>query len=259
LKAFTEISSKDNKYIKYVAKLQKSSKFRSEENSFVLEGLRICKDAMENNIDFRLLFLSESFCDKFSDEADNFSANALSVFVVKDYLFEKMGDTENPQGIIAVADIKGLDNCPLQKGRYVALEDIQDPSNLGAISRTCEALGVAGIIVTKNTCDPYSPKSLRASMGTLLRMPIYITDDITSFLKDNNLRGFACVVDSFATSIADVSFDDGDVIIIGNEANGITDKTKENSYKRITIKMKGRAESLNAAAAAAIAVYELTK
>jgi len=257
--SYTLISSKDNKLIKYVAKLQKSSRFRREENRFVLEGLRICKDAADNDISFEHIFLSESFFNKFENETVELTNKAKSVYLVKDSLFEKMGDTENPQGIIAVGVIPEKCETVKTSGRYVALDDIRDPSNLGAISRTCEALGVSGIIVTVNTCDPYSPKSIRASMGTLLRMPIFITDDISSFVKENGLRSFACVVDSDASSISRVDFNDGDVVIIGNEANGISPSVKEEAFEKITIKMKGRAESLNAAAAAAIAIYELTK
>ena len=142
-------------------------------------------------------------------------------------------------------------------GRYIALENLQDPSNLGAISRTAEALGISGIIISGDSCDAFSPKVLRASMGTLLRMPVFIADDITEFICENNLRSFACVVDRDAESISDIDFKDGDVILIGNEGNGLKEETKDKAYSRVTIKMQGNAESLNAAAAAAIAMWEL--
>jgi TrmH family RNA methyltransferase len=148
-----------------------------------------------------------------------------------------------------------IDPC----GRYVALENINDPSNLGAVSRTAEALGVSGIILSANGCDPYSPKSLRASMGTLLRMPIIIMNDFVECIKNSGLKSYACVVDSNAKSITDVDFCDGSVVMIGNEANGLTTEAKAVASEKITIKMTGKAESLNAATAAAISIWEMMK
>ena len=130
---------------------------------------------------------------------------------------------------------------------------------MGAVSRTAEALGVSGIILNSNACDPYSPKSMRASMGTLLRMPIIILDDFSKDLCSIGLKTYACVVDKDAESITDINFSDGSVVIIGNEANGITEETKSAASKRITIKMQGLAESLNASVAAAISVWEMMK
>jgi TrmH family RNA methyltransferase len=144
-------------------------------------------------------------------------------------------------------------------GKYVALENINDPSNLGAVSRTAEALGVSGIILSANGCDPYSPKSLRASMGTLLRMPLIVLPDFVNGIKNSGLKSYACVVDSNAKSITDVDFTEGSVVMIGNEANGLTMEAKEMATEQITIKMTGLAESLNAATAAAISIWEMMK
>ncbi|MBR3961788.1 MAG: RNA methyltransferase, partial [Clostridia bacterium] len=144
-----------------------------------------------------------------------------------------------------------------KKGRYIALENLSDPSNLGAISRTAEALGISGIIVSGNSCDPYSPKALRASMGTLLRMPVIIVDDFVEFLQASGLKLFACVVRG-GKKITDVIFSDGAAVLIGNEANGLTDSAIS-ACEKITIPMSGSAESLNASVAAAIAMWELKR
>ena len=145
-----------------------------------------------------------------------------------------------------------------KKGRYIGLENLSDPSNLGAIGRTAEALGVSGILVSGNSCDPYSPKALRASMGTLIRMPIFVCDNLIETISENGLNAYACVVDGDAAPISEINFKDGDVLLIGNEANGLTDEIKKNA-KPITIPMRGNAESLNAAAAASIAMWEMVK
>lgn len=256
---FIEITSKDNPLIKFVSQLQTSSKHRKENQLFVLEGLRICDDAYQNNIRFDKLIVTKSAIEKYKNFIEKFADISQKCYVFREDLFKKISDTNTPQGIIAVAKIPNEQINVNNRGRYLALENLSDPSNLGAIARTAEALGVSGIVMTDDSCDPYSPKSLRSSMGTLLRLPLYITDDLLKFIKNNNLRAFACVVDKDASSISCQQFIDGDILIIGNEANGLSDNIKENAHKCITIKMSGKAESLNAAAAAAIAMWEMVK
>ncbi|MBR4911169.1 MAG: RNA methyltransferase [Clostridia bacterium] len=257
---FKEISAKDNRIIKLTALLQKSAKARKENSLFVLEGLRICRDAADCGVAFDTLIVSETARKKHANDIENFSKISNNGVLIPDYLFEKISDTETPQGIIALAKIPDI-TVPVDKsGRYVALEHIADPANLGAIARTAEALGISGIIVSGDGCDIFSPKALRASMGTLLRVPVYSCADITEFLKANSLRGFACVPDANADlKIGETCFLPGDVVIIGNEANGLTENTVKGAYKTVTIPMRGRAESLNAASAASIAMWELLK
>ncbi len=259
MRNFIEITSKDNPLIKLVSSLQTSAKQRKDKGIFVLEGLRICKDAMENSIKFDKLIVTKTALKKYTADIENFSKIAQASYIISESLFDKISDTDSPQGVIALAKTPDNSNEINSKGRYIVLENISDPSNLGAIARTAEALGVSGIILTSGSCNPYSPKSLRSSMGTLLRMPLYITDDINKLIKDNNLRSFACVVDPSAEKINNIAFKDGDVILIGNEANGLLDATKHCADKQITIHMKGKAESLNAAVAASISMWEMMK
>ncbi len=256
---FKKITSKDNSLIKLVCALQGSRKARLEHNLFVLEGLRICDDAYSCEIKFDKLIISETAYSKYEKAVEKFSKNADECYLIPDSLFKKISDTTSPQGIIAVASMPKKDNAINKNGRYIALENINDPSNLGAISRTAEALGVSGIILSADGCDPYSPKSIRASMGTLFRMPLIIFEDFSKGISDSGLRSFACVVDKEAKSITDVSFCDGSVVMIGNEANGLTNEAKQIANEQITIKMSGKAESLNAATAAAISIWEMMK
>ena len=259
MQKYTEITSKDNPLIKFVSALQGSTKQRRENGLFVLEGLRICIDAYENNIKFDKLIVTKEAYQKHNEYITKFESISESCYILRDDLFKKISDTNTPQGIIAVAEMPQLTGEISNSGRYIALENVSDPSNLGAIARTAEALGVSGIITTVNGCDPYSPKSLRASMGTLLRLPVFITDDISGLILKNSLRSFGCVVDSNAKKITELCFKDGDVLLIGNEANGLTEGTKADCDYLITIPMNGRAESLNAAAAASIAMWEMMK
>ena len=257
---FKPITSRENSLIKLVSFLQSSAKKRRENSLFVLEGLRICLDAMENSIRFDKLIISDTALKKYAETINSFALNSEERYILPDSLFEKISDTKSPQGIIAVCKIFDRRSSEINpRGRYIALENVADPANLGAVSRTVEALGADGLILSADGCDPYSPKALRASMGTLLRVPVFIFNDFAGELKKSGLKSFACVVDKNAESIKEQSFSDGSVVIIGNEANGITDETKSAADRLITIPMRGRAESLNAAAAAAIAVWEMMK
>ena len=253
------ITSKDNPLIKLVCGLQSSAKIRKNEGLFVLEGLRICDDACDNSIKFDKLIISKTAKEKYCEELEKFYKNAEEIFEIPDSLFTKISDTSSPQGVIAVVKIPSLSPEILKNGRYIALENLNDPSNLGAISRTAEALGVSGIILSSDSVDPYAPKSLRASMGTLLRMPVIILNDFVNEIKASGLISYACVVDSDATPITDITFTNGSILLIGNEANGLTDNAKATANNRITIPMRGNAESFNAATAAAIAMWEMMK
>lgn len=260
MKNFNIITSRENSLIKLVCALQSSAKARRENGLFVIEGLRIVEDAYDNSIKFDKLIVSDTAMEKYGEHIESFAQNSDELYKIPDSLFKKISDTTSPQGIIAIAEIPDKKSSEInKKGRYIALENLQDPSNLGAVSRTAEALGVSGIILSSSGCDPYSPKSLRASMGTLLRMPIIIFDDFKNDLKASGLKSFACVVDSKVLPITNARFTDGCVVIIGNEANGITEETKGVSDELITIPMSGNAESLNAAVAAAISIWEMMK
>ena len=260
MRAFNIITSRENPLIKLVAALQVSSEKRKRNGLFVLEGLRICKDACDNGIKFDKLIVSDAAAEKYAADTEKFSLISDECYKIPDSLFKKISDTKTPQGIIAVAKMPVTGSCGIEKnGKYIALENVSDPSNLGAISRTAEALGVNGIILSSDGCDPYSPKALRASMGTLLRVPVFVTESFAETLKSTGLKRYACVVDKTAESIKEQSFENGSVVMIGNEANGLTDSAKQSADVLVTIPMTGRAESLNAAAAAAIAMWEMMK
>ena len=180
---------------------------------------------------------------------------------VNDAVFAKMSDTCSPQGVLLVARFRGEIKAA-EQGRFIAFERVQDPSNLGAASRTAEALGFSGIILSGLSTDPYSPKSLRASMGALLRIPIIQTNDFLATVSGYKSKGFkvsGTVVDSDATPINTVQFTQNEIAIIGNEASGMTDSAKQLCDRLVTIPMAGRAESLNAGAAAAIVMWEMCR
>lgn len=261
MKETVTLSGKDNPTIKFVAKLQNSSRFRRENGLFVLEGLRILSDAADNGVTFKKLFFSQGFREKNEAELDAFLRNSDESFEVSNVLFEKISDTKTPQGVLAVCEIPTTiyDLSGAKNGKFIGLENLNDPSNVGAICRSGEAFGVSGIIVSGDSCDLFSPKVLRASMGTVLRLPVFVAENFTEFLKATSLQKIACVVDKNAENISNVTFQNDCIVLIGNEGNGLTKEAVNLSDVKTTIPMAGRVESLNASVAAAVAMWEMMK
>jgi len=256
-----EILSKDNKLIKYISKLQSSAKFRREEKRFVAEGLRVCVEAALSNAEVETLLVTENALSKYGEELKPLLDVAKNTYIAGDNAISAASDTKTPQGVICV--IKTLDNnidLDTINNKYILLENIQDPSNLGTILRTADALGISGVIMTSDCCDVFSPKVCRGAMGALYRVPFCIIDNAPEFIRQFNLKGksFAAVVRN-AQSVADYSFDGTTLVAIGNEGNGLTDDTINACSAAVTIKMSGNAESLNASIAAAILMWEMIK
>lgn len=255
------ITSKDNAKVKRVAALCSSAKKRKEEGVFLLEGTRLCSEALREDIQVLEVFYTPSMLDSDSDLVQKLCAISTFSEQVSDTVFAKMSDTCSPQGILLIARFK-YNNVAPQTGKFIAFERVQDPSNLGAASRTAEALGFSGIIISDASVDPYSPKSLRASMGALLRIPVIVESNFAVAMAEYKSRGFkvsGTVVDSFATPINIVDFSEKEIVIIGNEASGMTEEAKSVCDRLITIPMAGRAESLNAGVAAAIVMWEMCR
>jgi TrmH family RNA methyltransferase len=257
------ISSKTNEKIKYAAKLRDSSSFRKKENAFFIESPRLFKDAFLSGVEIRMLFVTEEAKEKYWDYIKEPLEMAKKSFIVTEEVAEKLADTKSTQGVFAVVTmLDKFANISKIKyyGKYVALEEISNPSNFGAICRTAEAVGLNGIII-KGGCDVYNPKVLRAAMGALFRLDVLVTEDLISLLeelKENNMIVYGSVPDANAEKITDINKSQGMVCVIGNEGNGISDEVKEVS-QLVTIPMNGYAESLNAAAAATIIMWEMMR
>lgn len=261
------ITSTQNPKIKHAAKLLSSSRARREEGLFVLEGLRLCYDIVRSGLSAEELFVTEEVVQKEPAKVEELVSVSKEVFLIDERVSKKLTDTRSPQGICCVLrtlDKQG-DRNKIEKmdtaGQYVLLENVQDPANLGAISRTAEALGLSGMILSGG-CDIYSPKALRASMGALLRLPVYETESTVQTIQQANKNGmktYASVPSNDAKHITDITFQGGTICVIGNEANGVTDETFANCQEKITIPMAGRAESLNAGAAASILMWEMVR
>ncbi len=259
---FSFISSKENKLIKSVRKLITSPRERKQTRTFVLEGLRLCEDAALNGYSVETLIISESI--DVCNRVQTIVNVAKQCVKVSDSLFDFMCDTVSPQGVMCVVKIPETVGriSDIEKGKYIVLENTADPANLGTIARTAEALGINGLVISHLGCDPFSPKAQRAGMGALLRLPIYISKDLVSdlnILKSKGFSLFASVVSNADCDVTEVKYTENSAVLIGNEANGLTEHIISVCDKKVTITMRGRAESLNAAAAASIIMWEITR
>ncbi|MBQ8752597.1 MAG: RNA methyltransferase, partial [Clostridia bacterium] len=189
-------------------------------------------------------------------------AGAERVFEIPDALAAHMGETDTPQGVFAIGQRREVPLTVTPRGRYLALEDVQDPANLGTVIRTAEAMGVEGLLLSAGCCDLYNPKVLRGSMGGVFRLSTLVVPSMPEAVRQWQAAGltvYACVVDPDAEKLTAITFEDGAVCLIGNEGNGLKPETVAACARRITIPMAGRAESLNASMAAGIVLWELTR
>lgn len=258
------ISSRENNLIKETQKLVKSASKRHSEGLYVIEGVRLCSDAVLSNVVIYRVFFSQSAAVKFKDLLCTLEEICESVYILTDKLFSQISDTKTPQGVMCVCKMANVTIPFGKKDKYLCLEQIQDPSNLGTMLRTAEALGINGIILSKDCCDIYSPKVLRGAMGAVFRLPVMIAEnftDIIKALKQKGVNTIAAVPHSGAVKITMLSHEDKSpcALFIGNEGNGLSEETINICDMKITIPMKGRAESLNASAAASIAMWEILK
>lgn len=259
--AYPVIQSRTNAKIKDGCRLTASAKYRREQGLFTLEGLRLCADAAQSGCQVQTLFLTADAEEKGGERLKILLKNAQEIYTVTEEVAEKLSDTVSSQGVFAILQMLPETALAIQKGgKYVVLDTVQNPQNLGAIARTAEAFGVNGLIVGGG-CDRYNPKALRASMGSLLRLPVFETEDLAATVREigKTVPTFATVPDCAAESICAQDFSGGAAAIIGNEGNGVREAVLSAAQKRVTIPMRGNAESLNAAAAATVTVWEMMK
>jgi len=249
------ITSRDNEQIKQLVKLQSSAKRRKEAGLFVIEGLRLCRDAVDCGMVIQALYLSETAAATLSDDP---LCAAGRLEVLADHLFDKISDTVSPQGVLCVCEIPEFSVEIKEKGKYLLLEDMSNPQNLGAIARTAEAFAFDGLFLSPGCCDRFSPKALRASMGAFFRLAVMETDlsETARNLIEHHIPVYAAVPSQEAIPVTAADFSKGAALAIGNEGEGLTGQLIQNCSNPMTIPMPGRAESLNAAAAAAILIWE---
>ncbi|MBQ8732602.1 MAG: RNA methyltransferase [Oscillospiraceae bacterium] len=259
------VSSRDNPAVKEYIRISGSSAERQERGLCAVEGYRICMDAYENGLIPDLLFVTQEELDRRGEPLMEMAKAARRATVISPSVAQKLSDTKTPQGIFCLFPIpEELPEAHFRSGRYLLLEGVRDPGNIGTIVRTAEAFGIDGLILSSDTVDPYSPKVVRGTMGGIFRLPLRVVDNLVEELeelKDAGVVTYAavCREGTPLSVLAKEGFPACCAVAIGNEGDGLQELTVAHCSDRITIDMPGRAESLNAAMAAGVLMWEMSK
>lgn len=276
------ISSKDNKRIKYLRSLLEKGSARKKNRQFIVEGIKLVDEALVYGKVCEII-LSESLYKEIisggliknallADNGKNLIAyvnEANSTTVVSDAVFKTVSETINPQGVVAIVTMPEYEILnegfltqtynKTGKIKLLILEDTADPGNLGTIMRTAEAAGVTGVIMGRGTVDIFNPKAVRSTMGSIFRLPFIYVEDVRETIRELKKYGISFYAAHLKgkQSYKDVKYSDKAGILIGNEARGLSPETAELADIYIIIPMQGKVESLNAAVAAALMMYEI--
>ncbi len=255
------ITSKDNEIVKQIKKLGEK-KYRDETNSYIIEGLKLVEEAIKEGAQIEKIIICEE-----STRASEISKNLMyeiakyDCVYVTEKIFKTLTQVMNPQGIMAVIK-KNIERPHIKYDEdiIVALDDIQDPGNLGTILRTVDSIGLKQIIVSKGTADIYNPKVVRSSMGAIFRVEVIESQNLQEMLETIKKNGYEILVTSLEAkkSIYDIKYNKN-ILVIGNEANGVSKEIQDIANKKIKIPMLGKTESLNASVATGIILYEYVR
>lgn len=253
------ITSGSNRQMKNILLLQKKGRARREQGLFVVEGRKMFAEAPREWLS--AVYVSEDFLTQ--PKAEELLAG-ISYEVVSAGVFQTISDTQTPQGILCVVRQPVYELSGLLKGKnphLLVLESIQDPGNLGTMLRTGEGAGITGMIVNQTTADLFSPKTVRATMGSIYRVPYYVSEDLAETVTQLKCEG----VHVYAAHLkGEMQYDEpdytgGTAFLIGNEGAGLSDGLSALADDYIRIPMEGRVESLNAAVSASLLMYETNR
>jgi TrmH family RNA methyltransferase len=239
-------------------------KSREAEGLFLAEGVRAVEDLAASPLPVRLAVAASTLGDTPRGRAllDLLAAQRVTVHDTGERELAALADTETPQGILAVAPIPSarLDDLAVEREPtvIVVLDAVQDPGNFGTLARTAEALGAAGVVALPGTVDPWNPKSVRAAMGSSFRLPIVPAawDELAPWLAE---RGFATLAAAAGGEPLPDPRPARAALVLGNEGAGVSAETRARADRVVGIPIRGRAESLNVAAAGAVLMYELLR
>lgn len=255
------ISSKDNDVVKHIKKL-KDKKYRDINNEFIVEGIKLVSEAIQENAKIKQIILCED-CDKVEAIPKElmYEIAKKECIYVTEKVFKFITEVQAPQGILAVIEKNNQNNqIDYDQDIIVAINDVQDPGNIGTILRTVDSVGLSQVLVSKGTADIYNPKVVRSTMGAIFRVKIIECEDLENTLKEIKKHKFKIVVSSLQTenSIYNIDYNKK-VIVVGNEANGVEEKIQNIADEKVKIPMLGKTESLNVSVATGIILYEYVR
>lgn len=250
-----------NQTVRTFKQLNRSRTYREKQGLFAMEGSRLIFDALRSGVKLRAVMLTARAGELLGQQLRE-AAPQVRTLMLSDQLADEIADTESAQGIFAVAEMCPERELTPKKGmRAVLLHSVQDPANLGAVLRTAEALGTDGVFLYQ-CVDLYNPKTLRSSMGALFRLPVRRIGDAETFLSECaavSLPTCAAVVDRDAVPLQQFDFSGGAAVLIGNEGNGLPRSISDACTHRLTIPMAPASNSLNAAMAAGLFLWEMQR
>ena len=253
-------TSTSNQKVRQVVQWQNKAKERKKAGIFLAEGFKMLEEAPEDWI--REIYLSQDCLDKAKENTLIWKKLLQKGYeTVSEEVFRKMSDTQTPQGVLTVLrrpEYRLDELLKQEKPLFAVLEDLQDPGNLGTIVRTGEGAGITGVIMSAQTVDIFNPKVIRATMGSIYRVPFVYVENIVETIKDMQESG----IHTYAAHLKgekyydSFSFREPTAFLIGNEGNGLKKETADMAEFYLKIPMEGKVESLNAAIAAALLMYE---
>lgn len=257
------ITSTANIKVKHLVNLRKKKKLRDEERVFLAEGIRMFREVPADWL--REVFVSETFYRKEKHILEQvLKGSGITAQVLSDHVYAHISDTKTPQGILCIVARKEYKTPQMLEGDcpfLLVLDNLQDPGNLGTIVRTAEAAGVTGIILSNDSVDMYNPKTIRSTMGSVYRMRFCYVEDtakVIDELNESGIRTYAAHLKG-KHSYEQEDYCEPCAFLIGNEGNGLRDTVAEKADTYIRIPMKGCVESLNAAVAASVLMFETAR
>ena len=253
------LSSVHNPKVQAWKALNGPAKERRRQGLFLAEGEHMAGEALKAGC-CRTLLLREDAAERYDALIGRAEQAHVPVQPVSESVLAAVCDVRSPQGIAALCPLPSLTET-LETPVIVALEDVQDPGNVGTVLRTLDALGVGGLLITPGCADPFSPKTLRASMGAVFRVPVCLTQSLPETIQDLHAQGYRSLAGTldgtpFYARPADA---EKMVLLIGNEGAGLTEEIKALAMQKVKLPMRGGAESLNAAVACAVMLYDLER
>lgn len=258
-----EISSRKNPLIKQYRSLISDRKARRESGFFPIEGSKLCEEAIKSGAELgKNAFVTDSAIKKYPAVVSQLEKKCSIIRIPED-IAEYISDTKSPQGIfITVKSLDKILNLSTinNSANFLILENLQDMGNVGTIIRSCDAFGIDGIIMSHDCADPFSPKTVRSTMGSLFRVPVCFSDteNAITLLKEGGFTVYAALLDKDAKKLGEERLIAKTAVVIGNEGNGVTEKTASLCDSSLFIPMDS-AESLNASVAASIIAWEISK
>ena len=252
---FKKISSLNNKLVKELTKL-KQKKYRQENGLYVIEGFHLVTEALNANEKYEYLLGTEEALAKIQDIFPHL-LTSMNTFVINSSVAHHLASTKNSQDIFMVLKITQPQNYHFNFGKWVLLDHLADPGNVGTIIRTADAAGFDGVVLSPESVDIYNPKTQRAMQGSQFHIKLVVQDliNVIKEMQDNAIPIYSSMLDRNARKLQEFVKVPQVGIVIGNEAHGVTSEIAKICDQKLYIPIKGKAESLNAAVAAGIIVY----